>query len=251
MSQFRTGSVALLATVFASAAGLAQAQDQAAETYVYGTYEVCDLAKQERADEIATQIERPVLDAAVSDKVITGYGRYVHHTGGQWRRLSFTSAPSIKALLDAQRVVGDKVEAANKKLSQEYAAICNAHDDYIWHRVAGTAGTRTPGGVVFSTYYVCDGTRENQADALVKQVFAPVYDKMVADGKLTSWGWLEHIVGGKYRRVATMGAKDLDALMSARAAIVESMSDNAVGDAFTSICDSHSDYIWNVAFSNP
>jgi hypothetical protein len=78
-----------------------------------------------------------------------------------------------------------------------------------------------------------------------------MYDKMVADGKLKSWGWLEHIVGGQYRRVATMSATDVKSLMVARGAVVEAFTDNAAADAFTDICDSHTDYIWNVKYSSP
>ena len=79
----------------------------------------------------------------------------------------------------------------------EFGKICNSHDDYIWRRVAGNVGTVARGGAAFSTYYVCDRAARTQADAIVKLVFAPIYDKMVADGKLKSWGWLEHIVGGQ------------------------------------------------------
>jgi hypothetical protein len=227
----------------------AYAQGTPAESYVYGTYSVCDLAKQDRSDEIYAQLDKPILDAAVADKSISSYGLYAHQTGGRWRRLQFTSGPSIQALLDAQKKMSDQADATNKKLGQEYSTICNAHDDYIWRRAAGTAGSVSPGGAVFSTYYVCDQTREDQADALVTQVFAPVYDKMVADGKLKSWGWLEHIVGGQFRRVATMGAVDVKSLMEARGALVEAM-DNAAGNAFTDICDSHTDYIWTVKHSS-
>jgi hypothetical protein len=227
----------------------AYAQDKPAESYVYGTYSVCDLAKQDRSDEIYAQLDKPILDAAVADKSISSYGLYAHQTGGRWRRLQFTSGPSIQALLDAQKKMSDQADSTNKKLGQEYSTICNAHDDYIWRRAAGTAGSASPGGAVFSTYYVCDQTREDQADALVAQVFAPVYDKMVAEGKLKSWGWLEHIVGGQFRRVATMGAADVKSLMEARGALVEAM-DNAAGNAFTDICDSHTDYIWTVKHSS-
>lgn len=251
MTRMKTSTMALSAVVVLAAAASAQAQDQTPQTYVYGTYQVCDLARQERSDEIFAQLDKKILDAAVADKTITSYGLYAHHTGGPWRRLSYTTAPSMQALLDAQKKLGDQADATNKKLGQEYSTICNTHDDYIWHRVAGSAGSVSPGGVVFSTYYVCDSTRETQADAMVQQVFAPVYDQMVADGKLKSWGWLEHIVGGKYRRVATMGAADLKGLMAARAALVQVFTDNAIGDAFTEICDSHTDYIWNVKHSNP
>lgn len=251
MTKSMTGAILLQAGLFLLCGGTAYAEDKAPESYVYGTYSVCDLAKQDRSDEIYAQLDKPILDAAIADKSINSYGLYAHQTGGRWRRLQYTTASSIEALLDAQKKMADQADAANKKLGQEYATICNAHDDYIWRRVAGSAGSVAPGGAAFSTYYVCDGTREAQADSLVEQVFAPVYDKLVADGKLKSWGWLEHIVGGQYRRVATMGATDLKALMAARGEIVQAFTDNAAGDAFTDICDAHTDYIWTVKYSNP
>ena len=161
----------------------------------------------------------------------------------------FSTADSIQALLDAQKKIGDQADAKDKggKLGDEYGKICNSHDDYIWHRVAGNAGTAKPGNAVFSTYFVCD-SREAQADALVKQVYAAQYDKMVAEGKLTSWGWMEHVVGAQFRRLATMSAPDMKSLMEARASIVE-MQDNDLGDIFTGICDSHADYMWTVVAS--
>jgi hypothetical protein len=78
-----------------------------------------------------------------------------------------------------------------------------------------------------------------------------VFDKMVADGKLTSWGWFEHIVGGKYRRLATMSAGDVKALMEARAAVVEATEDNAGGDVITEVCGEHTDYVWEIRAQAP
>ena len=134
---------------------------------------------------------------------------------------------------------------------QEFGSICSSHDDYIWRRVAGNIGTVSRGGAAFSTYYVCDQNREDEADALVKQVFAPVYDKMVSEGKLKSWGWNEHIVGGSYRRLATFSGADMKSLMEARAAIVKTFDDNALGKTFTGICGDHTDYMWEIKSQAP
>ncbi len=229
-------------------AGTAQAQDKPAESYIYGTYFVCDVTQQERADAIFKELDQPLFDAAVADGSINGYGLYAHQTGGKWRRLTYTVAPSVQALLDAQKKLGDQADAKNKKLATEFGKICNSHEDYIWRRIAGNAGTTTPGNAVFSTYFVCD-SREVQADAIVTQVFTPIYDKMVAAGKLKSWGYLEHIVGGQFRRVATMGAADMKSLMAARADVVQALTDNPLGDTFTDICESHADYMWDVKAS--
>jgi len=248
MNKILKGAALLQACVFLAVAGTAQAADDAQETFVYGTYSVCDLTQQERADEIFEKLDKPFYDAAVADGTINSYSYYAHHTGGKWRRGMFYVAGSIDALLDAQEKIGGQIDAKNEKMSMEASKICNKHEDYIWRRVAGTAGTGEPGKAVFSTYYVCD-SREAQADALVTQVFAPAYDKLVADGDLTSWGYLEHIVGGHVRRVATMTAKDMKSLLAARSKLNTALTDNPLGDTFTQICNAHEDYMWEVKAS--
>ena len=249
MKKMLKGAALLQSCLFLTVSGTAQAAEEPEEVFVYGTYYVCDVTQQERADEIFDKANKPVYDAAVADGTLSGYSYYAHHTGGKWRRGVFSVAGSIDALLDAQDKVGDQIDAKNEKLSTEFSKICNKHDDYIWRSVAGNAGTSDPGKAVFSTYYVCD-SRESQADALVKQVFAPVYDKLVADGALTSWGYLEHIVGGHIRRVATMSAADMKSLMAARSQLNEALTDNPLGDTFTQICDAHDDYMWEVKASD-
>jgi hypothetical protein len=190
-------------------------------------------------------------DGAVKDGTIGGWAWMAHRTGGDWSRIVFHTAPSLKALYAAadelnKRTSGKDWDKANKQFNQA----CGSHEDYIWRSVVGNVGD-TRGDAGFSVYYICDGSREAQADALMKRVFAPAYDKMVADGKITSWGWLEHIIGGKYRRLATFTATDNAALLEARAAIGQSMQDDPLAQAFTGICGSHSDYIWNVVSKGP
>ena len=253
MKTKRIGATVLPACLCLLAASAATAQDKPAERYVYATYSYCDFSKQERYDEIFQQVQKPVLDAAIKDGTITNYSYLVHQTGGQWRRAAVHGAGSIQALLDAQKKMGDQADATeeNKRLGIEASAICPSHDDYIWRTVAGNVNTASRGKAAFSTYYVCDQTRESQADAVVSGMFAPVFDKMVADGKLKSWGWLEHIVGGKYRRLATISADDVKALMEARAAVVDAMEDSPGGDMLTAVCGEHTDYIWELEAQAP
>ena len=230
--------------------GTASAQEQ--QTYTYVTYFYCDVAQQDRADEIVEQVDKPLFEAAVADGSATGWGWLKHHTGGKWRRVQFYSAPSIDALLAVQKKVTDAADATakGKALGKEFGGACKSHDDYIWRSVAGNVGT-TRGPAAFSVYYVCDSSREDQADALVKRVFAPVYDKMVAEGKLTSWGWMEHIVGGEYRRLATMTAKDMSTLIAARSALVAAFQDDPLSGVLDDICGSHADYMWETKFQTP
>ena len=237
-----------LCLLFAMAAG---AEDKPAEVFVYSTYHNCDFSKQDRADELFDQSQKPQFEAAIKDGSVTSYGWMAHNTGGQWRRVDYFTAGSVQALLDAQKKMAAEEDAKAKKASAEFGGICSSHDDYIWRRVAGNIGSVARGGASFSTYYVCDQGREDQADALVKSSLAPIFEKMVTDGKLKSWGWNEHIVGGEYRRLATMSATDVKSLMEARGALVEALEDNPAGDMLTEICPTHTDYIWEIKSQAP
>jgi|SRR5688572_29270421 len=253
MTMKRIGALVLPACLCLSFGMAANAEDKPAERYIYATYSNCDFSKQERADEIFEQVQKPILDAAIKDGTISTYSYLGHQTGGQWRRASVHGAGSIQGLLDAQKKIAELGDAneKSKKLGAESSAICPSHDDYIWRAVAGNIGTVVRGGAAFSTYYVCDQSRESQADAIVTGMLAPMFDKMVAEGKIKSWGWLEHIVGGKYRRLETFSATDVKSLMEARAAIVEALNDNPGGDLMTAICGEHTDYIWEIKAQAP
>ncbi len=249
MRKLNAGIAALLVLCGAGVGAVAGAEEK--ETYTYSTYMYCDLTAQDRIDEIVGQLDKPVYDAAVASGSLINWGWLKHDTGGQWRRVRYYSASSLQALMDIGSKLDDQAMAAPKAkaLNQELRSACKSHDDYIWRSVAGGGGARGAAG--FSVYYVCDITREEQADALVKRVFAPLYDKLVADGQLTSWGWMEHVVGGQYRRLATLTAKDMTTLMAARAAVGKAMDDDPLGAVFDGICGSHADYIWETAFTKP
>lgn len=246
MTRTMTRSAALSFLAGLAVCTLAQAEEKKPESFIYATYFQCDVTKQERADEIFQQLDQPFWEAAVDDGTVTGWGYLAHHTGGKWRRAFYYRAPTMDALLAAQDKVGDQIEAKNKKLNTEYGTICNSHDDYIWLAVTGKGSEQPRGKAAFSVYYECDINREAEADALVKLVFAPIYDKLIADGKLISWAWNEHIVGAQYRRLGTMSAADMNALMQARAAVVEAIQDNPLSRTFDGICTSHADYMWEI-----
>ncbi|TAK51109.1 MAG: hypothetical protein EPO25_17545 [Gammaproteobacteria bacterium] len=252
MKMFINGTLSLQFCLMLMFTGIAEAADQDPERYIYATYHYCDLTRQERADQIFEQLDKPVYDAAVADGTINSWGWLVHHTGGKWRRALYYVAPGVQNLLDAQKKIGDQIDARDQKLGDEFSGICNAHDDYIWKVAAGNIGSVARGGASFSVYHVCDSTREDQADAIMSKVFAPTLDRMVTDGKIRSWGWNEHIVGGEYRRLATISANDVKSLMTARGELIEAMYDkNPLGDTFSEICGPHADYLWEIKFSNP
>lgn len=227
-------------------------EEEESKSFIYATYFYCDAGGAERADEIVKQINAPDYDKAVKDGTINAWGWLAHQTGGLWRRAQYYTAPSLDALLDAQSAMDADQDAKAKKLAAEFGSICRSHQDYIWERVVGGGGDDR-GAASFSVYYVCDESREERADKLFTDDFAPMLNKFVEDGKIASWGWNSHWVGGKYRRLQTLSGADHKSLLAARGEIIEAMygNDNAAGAEFTSICNSHEDYMWDIQLETP
>jgi hypothetical protein len=96
---------------------------------------------------------------------------------------------------------------------------------------------------------VCKMSEQERADELVRTVFAPIYDGLVADGKLSGWGWLQHSVGGEYRRLFTIRGADHATVLEAWGEAVNEMSEKHEAETkeLNEICYSHQDYMWDIA----
>lgn len=233
------------------------AQETESVNYVYSTYFICNTADLGVADEIVREINAPLYDAAVKAGEITAWGWMAHHTGGVWRRALYYIAPSIDELLDASDSIGAAADEAAPEAGRVFSEACPSHEDYIWQTAPGTGGNNAGGNrgsAGFSVYFKCDSTREERADELVAKTLGPIYQKHVDAGHLTSWGWLQHNVGGKWRRALTSTATDHKTMMKTRDAIVEEMTSGRTEKAateFDGICNSHQDYMWDVQFETP
>lgn len=232
-------------------------KEKSQKMYSYATYFYCDVGQEDAADELVKTSYAPVYDAGVKNGSIKGWGWLAHHTGGQWRRILYHTAPTIQGLFDAQKSMGKKLDQVLGKEPDALAKGCKSHDDYIWEYVAGNRSVTevmARGKASMSVYMVCDFNKEERADEIVKTSFAPVYDSFIGKGKLTSWGWLSHVVGGEYRKLATMSAENFADLLTARAAILEQLfykGDKKISEEFSNICGSHQDYLWDIKIESP
>jgi hypothetical protein len=240
-------SIILLGLVSVGGAALAEEEAPTPKTFTYSTYFYCDVTGQDRVDELIKTQNAPVLDKMVKEGLISGWGWLAHHTGGKWRRVQYYQAPSVNALLDAQEEMNKRMDAAYPSDNDEFGKICNAHDDYIWEVETGS-GSDERGKAGFSVYYTCDGPKEERADEIWKNDFAPMLNKYVAEGKLSSWGWSSHWVGGAFRRLQTMTGPNHKELLDARAKLIDEMYADGFkpGEEFNAICSSHVDYMWDI-----
>lgn len=224
---------------------MAQGEDNGPASFTYGTYLYCDVATQAQLDDVIDEYDKPVLDKAVADGRMSGWGYYSHMTGGEWRRLQYHTAPTLEAALHNQETIFAEIYADNEEAGQARSNACSGHDDYIWADLNSGGGDadESPASSL-SVYYVCDVTRETETDEMVAETYAPILNQMVEDGKLMSWGWMAHRVGGKYRRLQTFFGASHAANLAARAELLQQTGGQ--NTEFGKICGSHTDYLWNI-----
>ena len=238
--------LSVLSLALAAPATVLAQDEEENKAYIYSSYFYCKASKLESVDEMVSNELAPIYDAAVKDGTIGGWGWLTHHTGGMWNRVFYHVSDSLENLFKSQSAMLER----SKDAGEGFNEICGMHEDYVWQSVVnnGTLGDR--GKVGLSVYHVCDIDREERADEIVKNVFAPLYDKAIADGKITSWGWSSHVIGGKYRKLGTMTGESIGAVLGARAEILQAAygdGENKEAAEFVDICTSHSDYLWGLA----
>ncbi len=253
----KTIFVAAVAAGAISVACMAQVEEEEQDgplAYSYATYSYCKLSSQSDADEIVKEIEAPIYNELVEDGVIDNWGWLSHHTGGRWRRLMYYTAETVDGLLDAQEAMAARFDALDS--DSDRSDICYAHDDYIWAvDLAGGDPDAARADAGMSVYYICNESTENRADEIFESTFAPLMEKALEEGKIASWSWLSHFVGGKYRRLHSITGADHKALLAARGDVIEALytgdEPNAEAVEFNEICNGHTDYLWDTVITSP
>ncbi len=245
--------IALAGTIFLLFAGGVVAQES---QYAYATYFVCSPDGESRADEIINSSYKPHYDAAVEHGDIESWSWLQHYAGGEWRRVLVVITKDIESMLDASGALGEIISERTPEAGRAFSAICSSHVDYVWRTMDIGSGSASDerGDVGFTVYMQCDMNREDEADKLMRETIGPVFDKHTREGELTSWGWLSQYLGGKYRRILTMGSTDHKTLMLAREAIHADFDDRKVSRAveeMNEICHTHQDYVWDVLIQEP
>lgn len=224
---------------------------------VYASYFECDPQRQARVDSLTRQTFAPLFDRWVADKKVMAWGWQSHNLGGPWSRLSYFVAPNRDAALEMQRGMLTELRTKHGKALAEFNSICPSHDDYIWNGIAASRPGQQVGqartSAAYSIYYECAMGRESRADSLVRQRLAPIWSRQVKEGGLTSWSWLAHSIGGKYRRLLVLdGPSHRTILASADSILAEIGKERpAEGREFSEICPSHQDYLWDIQIARP
>ena len=227
-----------------------QAVAQDTSTIIFGIYYRCSQGEEARADQIVQNTIGPIVQKHVDAGSLTGWIWFTHVQGGAWRRLFAVIGTDLDSMMDVREQIGDEFTSQHADENAELGSVCPGHDDYIWTGVANSnPDPDAVGTATLSAYHVCDRTREGRADEIFEEVLAPLFQKHMDMGHLSSWGFYAHRSGGKFRRLETFSGADHKTLLAMQTAIYEEAGENNPLEVqeFFQICNSHEDYMWSNA----
>ncbi|MFQ5690760.1 MAG: hypothetical protein ACE5HQ_10860 [Gemmatimonadota bacterium] len=236
----------------------AAARAQAPGPYAFSTYYGCDQNRESFTDPLQEHVFGPRLDAHVKAGHLLSWGWLSHRIGGAWRRAEYMIAPDRATLLKVrselfEEIQGDAELQSSRRVLND---ICPDHDDYIF-RVAASSNPEAVAqkrpSIGLTVYFECNAAREAKTDEILTKTFAPILNRHVGEGALSSWIWLAHDTGGKIRRALAFDAADGPTLYAARDAFEADLQSQAGKELaeFEDICASHVDYLWDITLSRP
>ncbi len=132
-------------------------------------------------------LDKPLLDKAIADGTIVGYGAYtnlIHQEGepthGSW--FTATSEGNLLKTLETFYAHPGSTDATVQGASKHWDQILTGD---LYNGKPGSSA----GYLIWSKWVVKPGMMKAYADLTKKEV-APAMDKLVADGTVTSWGEL-------------------------------------------------------------
>ena len=190
--------------------------------------------------------ERPLMDKLVADGTLTGYGAFTNliHQEGEATHGTWFTATSEGSLLKALEAVYAEpgsttapVEAASK------------HWDYMLvGRIYGQRSGKSEGGYLAGDHWDVKPGEMREYSDLMKSVLVPVYEKLLADGVVTSYAMdTEDFHTQKLGRATFyFTTSDASGVDKASKAIDEMLEKNpALGAAFRSMVEreGHRDFL--------
>lgn len=242
----------LLCIVFALAAPLVAQQSAPANKPPLYTYIAeWTVPRAQWADmEKNGESERPLLDKLVADGTLLGYGEYltIIHQEGEPTHGSWFSAASEGNLMKALEAI-----YAQPALVTSPAQGASKHWDAILTSTIynGKSG-KSSGYLAVSKWQVKPGQMRAYSE-LMKHTINPVFDKLVADGTITSYGtdmedYHSAPIGTIWEYFTVPDAASLD---KANKAIDDLFNgDPAIGSAYRSVFETegHRDYLYRLKY---
>lgn len=230
------------------------AQDEA-PPLIYASYWKCGPGAEDLLDRLPAAWD-PAIQPQMDAGAVDAWGILTHDTGNEWTISIYHVGSDFTAIRGALSAAAEAASQADAGVMDALGSACLSHEDYLWANIASSdeagdlAADRSAAGL--SIYWECAPGREGVADMIFQDVIVPALDEQVAAGRLANWSWNAHVIGGKYRRLLAMDGPDAGSLLDALGAFGDAFAATPqVGVAFSEVCYSHQDNLYNIAVSRP
>jgi hypothetical protein len=148
MSRTAALSVTLAALVVAAPLAAQEEADQGPTPGILVSLQICNFSHIDELNELAREYWAPVLDQAITDGQLTGWGVLNHSWGDEWNYLVWYSSDDATTLLQTvSGLLGEIFGSIPGDPMEDFGAWCSAHKDNLYIQ-AVTQGVQppTPGG---------------------------------------------------------------------------------------------------------
>ena len=101
-------------------------------------YYVCDINREQRADEIMAETSGPKLNQMQEEGMIASWNWSSHRIGGRYRRLQVITGADSASVVQARGELFQYMNENHSELAEEFNDICGSHSDYLWDFVHET-----------------------------------------------------------------------------------------------------------------
>ena len=235
----RFAYILALPLVLGSSSAVAQEQQPTGRVYVaYHQVSYGDLLEWM---DLYNQHSVPVLDALVEEGVLTGYGAWMHHTGGEYNiRMGFRAGPNADFGPFWNQYLA-RLAARDAEAFERGSRMITAHHDEIWN----IDQTNVPDGAGARYFYDAQ-FQVNFADLgawgeMWHDTFGPTMERAVSEGLIVGWVEESHNTGGRFNWKVIMLVNEWDALDEFNAMIFEAAPlDHPIWNMFSA----HMDELW-------
>jgi len=95
-------------------------------------YFVCEIRREDRADEIVAQAHAPKLNKMQQDGAISSWSWSSHRIGGKYRRLQTITGADYASVVAARAELLQHVNENYSEMGEEFVDVCGSHADYLW-----------------------------------------------------------------------------------------------------------------------
>lgn len=107
--------------------------DAGAGAVGFSMYMQCDMAEEQRANEIFRDQIAPIYDRHVAEGELNGWAMLNHNVGGKFRRLLTLAADDHKAIMRARAAIIEEAQGGrSERALNQLNEICWSHEDYMW-----------------------------------------------------------------------------------------------------------------------